>query len=142
MACRCVLKMDHHCPWINACVGHHNHPPFVKFLFFLTIGCIHAIVINVCFLYYLFNYVSFWSYQLTYCLLFLLLLLLLLLIHHLLLLLLLLLLFRSFHSAFSLSSVSAHQHCVAVGIYIGYCILVWRWFGSINIAGGTGTSLH
>ena len=76
MVCRCVLKMDHHCPWINACVGHHNHPPFVKFLFFLTIGCIHAIVINVCFLYYLFNYVSFKSYQSTYCLLFLLLLLL------------------------------------------------------------------
>lgn len=39
---RCVLKMDHHCPWINTCCGHRNQPNFIKFLFWAVIGCIHA----------------------------------------------------------------------------------------------------
>lgn len=39
---RCVLKMDHHCPWINNCVGWGNHAHFVTFLTFATIGCSHA----------------------------------------------------------------------------------------------------
>ena len=50
--------MDHHCPWINCCVGHQNQTSFVAFLFFLIIGCIHAVIINANFLYRLFNYVS------------------------------------------------------------------------------------
>ena len=57
-AVRCVKKMDHHCPWINICVGHDNHTPFIGFLFFLIVGCIHAVVINSTFLYRLFSYVS------------------------------------------------------------------------------------
>lgn len=28
----CVLKMDHHCPWTNNCVGHNNTPHFIRFL--------------------------------------------------------------------------------------------------------------
>lgn len=42
---RCVLKMDHHCPWINSCVGWGNHAHFTFFLFFATLGCAHASVI-------------------------------------------------------------------------------------------------
>jgi len=38
----CVMKMDHHCPWINNCVGHFNHGHFIGFLFFAVVGCAQA----------------------------------------------------------------------------------------------------
>lgn len=44
---RCVLKMDHYCPWIGQCVGHYNHACFVRFLFFVCIGCPWSIYIIV-----------------------------------------------------------------------------------------------
>uniref|UniRef100_A0A8D8JJQ5 Palmitoyltransferase n=1 Tax=Culex pipiens TaxID=7175 RepID=A0A8D8JJQ5_CULPI len=42
---RCVIKMDHHCPWINHCVGWGNHAYFTSFLAFAVAGCLHATVI-------------------------------------------------------------------------------------------------
>ena len=35
---RCVQKMDHHCPWINNCVGHFNHGHFSAFLISAVLG--------------------------------------------------------------------------------------------------------
>lgn len=34
----CVLKADHHCVWINQCVGHYNQRYFILFLFYMLLG--------------------------------------------------------------------------------------------------------
>lgn len=38
----CVMKMDHHCPWINNCVGQFNQKFFIQFCYYCFIGCMHA----------------------------------------------------------------------------------------------------
>lgn len=48
---RCVLKMDHHCPWINNCVGWGNHAHFTAFLMFAVLGCAQAFVEIGCSMY-------------------------------------------------------------------------------------------
>eukprot|EP00397_Hematodinium_sp_SG-2012_P064382 GEMP01090959.1.p1 GENE.GEMP01090959.1~~GEMP01090959.1.p1 ORF type:complete len:197 (+),score=21.77 GEMP01090959.1:219-809(+) len=37
MCKRCVLVMDHHCPWVYNCIGHYNHKYFFLLLFYTVI---------------------------------------------------------------------------------------------------------
>ncbi|RKP27901.1 DHHC palmitoyltransferase-domain-containing protein, partial [Syncephalis pseudoplumigaleata] len=32
----CVLRMDHHCPWVVGCVGYGNHKLFFLFLLYVS----------------------------------------------------------------------------------------------------------
>ena len=36
---RCVLKMDHHCPWLSTCLGLHNYKAFILFLLYNSLFC-------------------------------------------------------------------------------------------------------
>ncbi|SCN12679.1 palmitoyltransferase, putative, partial [Plasmodium malariae] len=41
---RCVLKMDHHCPWIGTCVGEKNLKFFFLFLFYGLLITLYIVV--------------------------------------------------------------------------------------------------
>ncbi|GJD09194.1 Phosphoribosylaminoimidazole-succinocarboxamide synthase [Galdieria sulphuraria] len=44
---RCILKMDHHCPWINNCVGFYNQKFFILFVYYAFLGCLFVSVTGV-----------------------------------------------------------------------------------------------
>lgn len=37
----CVLKMDHHCPWVNNCVGFYNYKYFFTMILYAGIPTLH-----------------------------------------------------------------------------------------------------
>lgn len=44
---RCIRKMDHHCPWVNNCVGEGNQKYFVLFTFYIALMSFYALFLAI-----------------------------------------------------------------------------------------------
>ncbi|NXN98065.1 ZDH23 Palmitoyltransferase, partial [Rhinopomastus cyanomelas] len=44
---RCVRRLDHHCVWINSCVGEQNHQAFILALSFFMLTAVYGITLTL-----------------------------------------------------------------------------------------------
>ncbi|XP_077982812.1 palmitoyltransferase ZDHHC3-like [Glandiceps talaboti] len=44
---RCIRKMDHHCPWVNNCVGESNQKYFVLFTMYIALISVYGLILGI-----------------------------------------------------------------------------------------------
>ena len=44
---KCILNMDHFCPWMNNCVGYSNYRYFLLFLIYLCFGAMYVMALTL-----------------------------------------------------------------------------------------------
>ena len=48
----CMMKMDHHCPWVNNCIGQFTQKFFILFCFYSFFACLEVLIIEFYYGYY------------------------------------------------------------------------------------------